>query len=213
MHIPIDASSKIPCMVCKMDETFAYKVKSLTGVKIKTCNIRGNVGTCICCGLSAHTKLFPPGTCTKTKKILNYVPEGMTCFDFVHSDVGRALWERHGTTSTASTSTGNATTTTSTANATASTATANKKQSYSLKTSHHIYKAIKKEYVEEYNLPNKKPKKTTTASVPVPAITSVTASTSAPASKFSPAPASAPVTASAPATASAPPPTSTNNSK
>ena len=69
---------------------------------------RKGLSTCLCCqvektgvGLMAHTK---PVLADGKKRIHSLFPDGMSCMEILHSEVGRELWKREGSTGKTSSS-------------------------------------------------------------------------------------------------------------
>lgn len=85
LHRPIPAQKKSRCIVCRL-ETFWSKELGEKGL----CQ---NVCKCKECGVLAHTTLF-----TNSQRKIHQVAafRGLTCFEIVHTQVGKEIWRENG---------------------------------------------------------------------------------------------------------------------
>ena len=95
-HVPqsnqgTDWAGKRRCSVCAADRNF----QGLLGVNVKKyADLKREVSTCHRCCLSAHAGLL------QERKRIHRLPEfvGLTCFEILHSNLGKSIWSTHPTT-------------------------------------------------------------------------------------------------------------------
>jgi hypothetical protein len=91
-HRPVEANNamkqnKVRCTVCRLENY-------IDPVNVSEAGLKRSLVKCECCHVVAHNHVVTDDQTRKIHQIQEF--RGLTCFDIMHTDTGKALWQRTG---------------------------------------------------------------------------------------------------------------------